>query len=204
MSDRDSRSAILAAIESGELSAEDGIARLAGLASSAEVALDVEAEMAHSPLEGDRESKPEGMVSSAKAVPSAPASPASPAGAAMPLNPTVPPVPPVPPVPAMPAVSVRAEPSAGSIPVRQGSPKAAAGHSGARWLRLRVRDRETGAERVKLNLPLSLVDAGLSMFSRLDPEGDWPRWRERFDSGEGFTLLEVDEPGGERVEITVD
>lgn len=174
MSDRDSRSGILAAIESGAISAEEGIARLAGLDSDRNVEVELEPSEPELEIDLDHEGEVSLIVEPAPPA-AAPPSVVPPAVAAPPA------------APAAPSIS-----------------RAAAGKPGARWLRLRVRDRESGVERVKFNLPLSLVDAGLSMFSRLDPEGDWPRWRERFESGEGFTLLEVDEPGGERVEITVD
>lgn len=41
---------------------------------------------------------------------------------------------------------------------------------GARWLRVRVTDMSSGKSKVNVNLPLKLVDAGLSIAAQFAPE----------------------------------
>ena len=73
----------------------------------------------------------------------------------------------------------------------------------SRWLRVRVDDPKSGNERVRINLPLGIVDWGLRMADEFHPEGRWHALRNELFGGEGFRLVEVDEPG-ERVVISIE
>jgi hypothetical protein len=77
-----------------------------------------------------------------------------------------------------------------------------------RWLHVRVMNLDTGQVRVTVNLPLSLVQVGLSIGSRFAPELDGLDWQEIADAINNETigkLVEVEDlEKGERVEVYVD
>jgi hypothetical protein len=91
------------------------------------------------------------------------------------------------------------EASPGRETPRQGS---------ARWFRIRVTDLETGRTKVNVNLPLSLVRAGLKMGARFAPDVedlDWDDLAEVIREGASGKLIEVEDPeDGERVEVYVE
>lgn len=87
------------------------------------------------------------------------------------------------------------------------SPKVAQRLQG-RWLRVRVYDRN-GAAKVNVNLPLRLVDVGLSVAERFLPgtqfDGVAQALSEALQEGlEGKIVDVVDEEDGERVEIFIE
>lgn len=78
----------------------------------------------------------------------------------------------------------------------------------ARWLRVRVTDRETGRSRVNVNLPVSLVKVGIKLGARFAPEGgglDWDELVAAIEEGASGKLVHVeDSEGGETVEVYVE
>jgi hypothetical protein len=78
----------------------------------------------------------------------------------------------------------------------------------ARWFRVRVTDMATGRTKVNVNLPLSLVKAGLKMGARFAPdmeELDWEELTIAIQEGASGKIVEVeDEEDGERVEVYVE
>jgi hypothetical protein len=86
------------------------------------------------------------------------------------------------------------------------SPEPAAGT--ARWFRVRVTDMATGRTKVNVNLPLSLVKAGLKMGARFAPDMedlDWEELAIAIQEGAAGKIVEVeDEEDGERVEVYVE
>jgi hypothetical protein len=88
-------------------------------------------------------------------------------------------------------------------------PAAASTSTGkASWFRVRVTDMETGRTKVNVNLPFSLVRAGLKIGARFSPEVDEVDWEEvigAIDEGTMGRLVEVEDPeSGEKVEVFVD
>lgn len=78
-----------------------------------------------------------------------------------------------------------------------------------RWLHIHVTDLETGKHRVKVNVPLSLVDIGMKLGARFTDEVDSDVMRtvtEAIHAGEvDGTLVEVEDlEDNERVHIFVD
>ena len=77
-----------------------------------------------------------------------------------------------------------------------------------RWLHVRVTDLDTGQPKVTVNLPMSLVQVGLSIGSRFAPELDGLDWQTIADAlNDEATgrLVEVEDlEKGERVEVYAD
>lgn len=84
----------------------------------------------------------------------------------------------------------------------------AAGADGARWLRVRVTDLDTGRNKVNVNIPMSLVNVGIKMGARFAPnvEGvNFEEISEAIKSGaQGKIIDVVDEDDGERVELFIE
>ena len=82
------------------------------------------------------------------------------------------------------------------------------GSSAPRWFRVRVTDMATGRTKVNVNLPLSLVKAGMKMGARFAPdmeELDWEELAIAIQEGAAGKIVEVeDEEDGERVEVYVE
>jgi hypothetical protein len=78
----------------------------------------------------------------------------------------------------------------------------------AKWLRIRVTNLETGRAKVNVNLPFSLVKAGLKLGSKFSPEMSDVDWQEivaAIDEGALGKLVDVEDlEGGEKVEIYVE
>ena len=78
----------------------------------------------------------------------------------------------------------------------------------ARWFRVRVTDMATGRTKVNVNLPLSLVKAGIKMGARFSPdveELDWEELVATIQEGALGKIVDVeDEEGGEKVEVFVE
>jgi hypothetical protein len=78
----------------------------------------------------------------------------------------------------------------------------------ARWFRVRVTDIATGRTKVNVNLPLSLVKAGIKMGARFAPdveELDWDELVIAIQEGAAGKIVEVeDEEDGEKVEVYVE
>jgi len=74
-----------------------------------------------------------------------------------------------------------------------------------RWLRVRVTNLDTGQPKVTVNLPMSLVQVGLSIGSHFAPELDGLDWQAIVDALNEETtgrLVEVEDlEKGERVEV---
>jgi hypothetical protein len=78
---------------------------------------------------------------------------------------------------------------------------------GARgMLRVRVTDMTTGKSKVNVNLPLGLVDAGMSIASQFAPDVDFDQIADAIRSGnmEGKIVDVVDEEDGEHIEVFID
>ncbi|MBI3241282.1 MAG: hypothetical protein HYZ49_03205 [Chloroflexi bacterium] len=77
-----------------------------------------------------------------------------------------------------------------------------------RWFHVRVTDLDTGKQKVSVNLPLSLVDAGLKIGARYEPQIaglDLREIIEQLQAGTGGRLVDVEDfESGEHVEIFVD
>ena len=78
----------------------------------------------------------------------------------------------------------------------------------ARWLRVRVSDRETGKVRVNVNIPVGLLDIGIKMGARFAPETagvDLQAVQAAIQEGMQGKIMEVeDTEDNERVEIFVE
>jgi DUF4097 and DUF4098 domain-containing protein YvlB len=78
--------------------------------------------------------------------------------------------------------------------------------SGKGMLRVRVTDMVTGKAKVNVNLPLGLVDAGMSIASQYAPDVNFNQIAEAIRSGtmEGKIVDVVDEEDGEHIEVFID
>jgi hypothetical protein len=76
------------------------------------------------------------------------------------------------------------------------------------WFHVRVTNLETGRTKVNVNLPLSLVKAGIKMGARFSPdveELDWEELVAAIQEGALGKIVDVeDEEGGEKVEVFVE
>ena len=76
------------------------------------------------------------------------------------------------------------------------------------WLRVRVTDMSTNRPKVNVNLPLSLMDAGLKIGAQYAPELagiDLSQFIEDIKGGAQGKIIDViDEEDGEHVEIFVE
>ncbi len=77
---------------------------------------------------------------------------------------------------------------------------------GKGMLRVRVTDMMTGKAKVSVNLPIGLVDAGMSIASQYAPNIDFNEIAEAIRSGsmEGKIVDVVDEEDGEHIEVFID
>jgi len=77
-----------------------------------------------------------------------------------------------------------------------------------RWLHVRVTDLDTGQPKVTVNLPMSLVQAGLSIGSHFAPELDGLDWQTIADAINNETtgqLVEVEDlEDGKRIQVYVE
>jgi hypothetical protein len=75
----------------------------------------------------------------------------------------------------------------------------------ARWLRVRVTDRSTGRSVVNVNLPISLVDAGIKLGARFVPDMDGLDYAEfvhAIRTGRRGKIIDVeDEEENQHVEV---
>jgi DUF4097 and DUF4098 domain-containing protein YvlB len=80
------------------------------------------------------------------------------------------------------------------------------GRSGKGMLRVRVTDMLTGKAKVSVNLPLGLVDAGMSIASQYAPDVNFAQIADAIRSGqmEGKIVDVVDEEDGEHIEVFID
>lgn len=80
------------------------------------------------------------------------------------------------------------------------------GRSGKGMLRVRVTDMLTGKAKVSVNLPLGLVDAGMSIASQYAPDVNFSQIADAIRSGqmEGKIVDVVDEEDGEHIEVFID
>jgi DUF4097 and DUF4098 domain-containing protein YvlB len=78
--------------------------------------------------------------------------------------------------------------------------------SGKGMLRVRVTDMVTGKSKVSVNLPLGLVDAGMSIASQYAPDVNFTQIADAIRSGqmEGKIVDVVDEEDGEHIEVFID
>ncbi len=80
---------------------------------------------------------------------------------------------------------------------------------GARWLRIRVSDLNSGKETVRVNLPIGLINIGMKMGARFVPEIEGEAvmddLAEALSQGMSGKIIDiVDEEDGERVEIFIE
>jgi hypothetical protein len=77
---------------------------------------------------------------------------------------------------------------------------------GKGMLRVRVTDMITGKPKVSVNLPLGLVDAGMSIASQYAPDVNFTQIADAIRSGqmEGKIVDVVDEEDGEHIEVFID
>ena len=78
--------------------------------------------------------------------------------------------------------------------------------SGKGMLRVRVTDMITGKAKVSVNLPVGLVDAGMSIASQYAPDINFAQIADAIRSGsmEGKIVDVVDEVDGEHIEVFID
>ena len=88
--------------------------------------------------------------------------------------------------------------------VRPVIPPGRAGGKG--MLRVRVTDMVTGKAKVSVNLPLGLVDAGMSIASQYAPDVNFGEIAEAIRAGqmEGKIVDVIDEEDGEHIEVFID
>ncbi|MCP4426625.1 MAG: DUF2089 domain-containing protein [Chloroflexi bacterium] len=118
------------------------------------------------------------------------------------------PVPPVDPEP--PAdleMSPDLEPPAEPVAVKA-EPKPAASGKKPAWFRVRVRDLESGANKVSVNIPLRMLNFGLKVGRRFSPELEGLDYGELTglmnDMGAGMLVEVEDEESNEHVQVFVD
>jgi hypothetical protein len=77
---------------------------------------------------------------------------------------------------------------------------------GKGMLRVRVTDMLTGKPKVSVNLPLGLVDAGMSIASQYAPDVNFSQIADAIRSGqmEGKIVDVIDEEDGEHIEVFID
>ncbi len=77
---------------------------------------------------------------------------------------------------------------------------------GKGMLRVRVTDMLTGKAKVSVNLPMGLVDAGMSIASQYAPNIDFEQIASAIRTGsmEGKIVDVVDEEDGEHIEVFID
>ena len=87
-------------------------------------------------------------------------------------------------------------------------PPQVAGTANANWFRVRVTDLETGRTRVNVNIPFSLVRAGIKLGARFSPEMAGVEWDElvaAIDEGSLGQIVDVEDiESGEKVEVFVE
>lgn len=79
----------------------------------------------------------------------------------------------------------------------------------ARWLRVRVSDMRSGKSKVNVNLPLSLIDAGLNIAAQFTPEFEMDDLAasitEAIEDGLVGKIVDVvDDEDGEHIEIFIE
>lgn len=74
------------------------------------------------------------------------------------------------------------------------------------WMHVRVTDMKTGRTKVNVNLPLSLVDAGMNIATQYVPNVNFGQIAESIRGGElsGKIIDVMDEEDGEHVEVFID
>jgi hypothetical protein len=77
---------------------------------------------------------------------------------------------------------------------------------GKGMLRVRVTDMVTGKAKVSVNLPLGLVDTGMSIASQYAPDVNFAQIADAIRSGqmEGKIVDVIDEEDGEHIEVFID
>jgi len=93
--------------------------------------------------------------------------------------------------------------------LREASPAGPTQAAGAaRWFHVRITDLATGRVKVNVNLPLSLVKAGMKMGARFSPEMNELNWEELADAireGASGKIVDVeDQDDGEKVEVFIE
>jgi hypothetical protein len=82
------------------------------------------------------------------------------------------------------------------------------GASGARWLRVRVTDTASGRSKATVQIPISLIDAGMKIGAHFAPEVagvDMSEIMDALRNGMTGKIIDVmDEEDGEHVEIFVE
>jgi hypothetical protein len=82
------------------------------------------------------------------------------------------------------------------------------GSANANWFRVRVTDLETGRTRVNVNIPFSLVRAGIKLGARFSPEMAGVEWDEliaAIDDGALGQIVDVEDiESGEKVQVYVE
>ncbi len=90
---------------------------------------------------------------------------------------------------------------------KEGTRRSSLGGS-ARWLRIRVTDTKTGKIKASVQLPLSLIDAGLKIGAHFAPEVaglDMNAIMQAFHGEMSGKIIDVvDEEDGEHVEISIE
>ncbi len=78
--------------------------------------------------------------------------------------------------------------------------------TGKGMLRVRVTDMLTGKTKVSVNLPVGLVDAGMSIASQYAPDVNFSQIADAIRSGqmEGKIVDVIDEEDGEHIEVFID
>jgi hypothetical protein len=91
----------------------------------------------------------------------------------------------------------RKDPRQGGVTVSRG---------GKGMLRVRVTDMITGKAKVSVNLPMGLVDAGMSIASQYAPDVNFTQIADAIRSGEieGKIVDVIDEEDGEHIEVFID
>lgn len=80
--------------------------------------------------------------------------------------------------------------------------------NGMHWLHVQVTDLRSQRDRVRVNVPVGLVKAGLWLGSRFTneiPANAWDEIQKALDAGETGSLVEVEDfDNGERVRVYID
>lgn len=123
-------------------------------------------------------------------------------------------VPPAPTPPAAPEAPVAPEPPeppakmAAPMPDDPAPVKASAPNGSRKWFRIRIRDLESGKNKVSINIPMGMVNIGFKIANRFAPELeglDWQELQGMVAEAESGLLVDVqDDDSNEHVQIYVD
>jgi len=113
-----------------------------------------------------------------------------------------------PPAPEPPAAPEAPAKMAAPMPDVPKPPKAPIQNGKKKWFRIRIRDLESGKNKVSVNIPMGMLNVGFKIANRFAPEldgMDWNELQEMMVHAESGLLVDVqDEDSRDHVQIYID